>query len=79
MPLLDQVIRETLRLVMAHMTGLRKNELRDVSFGDVTIPRNCKEHISLFSHRHLTLRCIFSAFLAYAFADAHLDPKVLSA
>jgi len=56
MPLLDQAIRETLRLVMAHMTGLRKNELRDISFGDVTIPRN--------------------SFLAYAFADAHLDPKI---
>jgi hypothetical protein len=78
MPLLDQAIRETLRLVMAHMTGLRKNELRDISFGDVTIPRNCKEHVSWFLHCGFTLRCTFSAFLAYAFADAHLDPKVLS-
>jgi hypothetical protein len=78
MPLLDQAIRETLRLVMAHMTGLRKNELRDISFGDVTIPRNCKEHVSWFLHCGFTLRCAFSAFLAYAFADAHLDPKVLS-
>ncbi|KAF8550961.1 cytochrome P450 [Imleria badia] len=56
MPLLDQAIRETLRLVMAHVTGLRKNVLQDISFGDVIIPRN--------------------SFLAYVFADAHLDPNI---
>lgn len=45
MPLLDQVIRETLRLIMVHMTGLRKNEHQDISLGDVVIPRNCEKHL----------------------------------
>ncbi|KAG8220287.1 cytochrome P450 [Butyriboletus roseoflavus] len=56
MPSLDQVIRETLRLIMAHMTGLRKIEQRDIFLGDVMIPRNCKEYLFLFSYHGLTLR-----------------------
>lgn len=61
MPVLDSIIRETLRLTQTG-TALRRNVLHDI---DVSIPQGKGQAI-----------IPKGSFLAYCMADVHLDPQL---
>lgn len=50
MPILDKVIREDLRIISAHMTGLRKNGGKDLLVGNQIVPKNSELDSKMYSN-----------------------------